>query len=239
MKQGTKFHFEVSGGFVVVWPIVNDAGDPRIDGYRGSNATTIRHFLIGKHPRPRAASQVMRFEARGVVPDGVDVQIIVEEATDPSSPVWAWYDKVRDLIEKGLRGSEFLDTASALVIPGAFHEERGRPWPEIPPPPALPSTSKAEASGAKPRPSLVPVEALHGAIAALGLGAEKYGANNWREIPIEDFRRLYRDAFLRHVIAAWSGEIIDPESGNAHLDHALACLLLLRARGVESLRGGA
>jgi hypothetical protein len=98
-------------------------------------------------------------------------------------------------------------------------------------------TKAAEAEG-KTRPSLVPAEALYGAIAALDLGATKYGAGNWRTIEAEDFARLYRDAFLRHVVAAWGGEAEDADSGHAHLDHALACLLLLRARGVTTLGWG-
>ena len=51
----------------------------------------------------------------------------------------------------------------------------------------------------------------------------KYSAGNWATGGGFDHSRLY-GALQRHLTAYWSGEDIDAESGNCHLDHA-ACML--------------
>jgi hypothetical protein len=76
----------------------------------------------------------------------------------------------------------------------------------------------------KPRPDLVPVRAIMAAARAFAYGANKHGLGNTG-------RGTYRDAgtdqaeiathkasFLRHWLAYWSGELVDPESGLSHLD---------------------
>ena len=53
------------------------------------------------------------------------------------------------------------------------------------------------------------------------LGAEKYGAWNWR---IDKIRAsTYKGAIFRHAKAWAEGEDIDPESGKSHLYHIRAC----------------
>jgi hypothetical protein len=59
----------------------------------------------------------------------------------------------------------------------------------------------------------------------LTFGAKKYAAHNWRKGIV--YSRLF-DALQRHLWAWWSGEEIDPESGESHLDHAACCLMFLR-----------
>lgn len=59
-------------------------------------------------------------------------------------------------------------------------------------------------------------------------GARKYSRDNWKKGGKPD--QEYFDAALRHMLAARSGEIEDPESGAMHLAHAMwnlmACMEL-------------
>lgn len=76
----------------------------------------------------------------------------------------------------------------------------------------------------KPRLDLIPRAALEAAGRALGNGAVKYGANNWRTCKEPE---RYVAATLRHIVAWNEGEATDPESGLSHLDHAAASLAIL------------
>lgn len=76
----------------------------------------------------------------------------------------------------------------------------------------------------KPPLSLVPRALLYACGRALGFGANKYAANNWRRgmawsSPLS--------GLLRHIVAWSEGEDNDEESGLSHLDHAAACLAFL------------
>ena len=57
-------------------------------------------------------------------------------------------------------------------------------------------------------------------------GALKYGRHNYRAIGVR--ASVYYDAFMRHTMAWWEGEDIDPESGLSHITKALASLAVLR-----------
>ena len=72
---------------------------------------------------------------------------------------------------------------------------------------------------------LVPVAAIIYLARAFKEGARKYGAYNWRKTQVET--NTYIGAALRHIYAYAGGENIDPESGNPHIAHALACLAIL------------
>lgn len=87
-----------------------------------------------------------------------------------------------------------------------------------------------EQKAAKTRYDLNPVEALRGMAEALTFGAAKHGAEQWRQIPVAERRRIYYAALMRHVEAdrAAPGSV-DEESGLPHLSHALACLAILSA----------
>jgi len=67
-------------------------------------------------------------------------------------------------------------------------------------------------------------------VAEIGLamleGARKYGRHNYRAVGVRG--SVYYDAFLRHIMAWWEGEDIDPDSGLNHVTKALACLVVLR-----------
>jgi hypothetical protein len=57
------------------------------------------------------------------------------------------------------------------------------------------------------------------------MGANKYGRFNWREHTVSS--SVYYDAALRHLMAWFNGEDIDPESGLPHLAHVMACMSIL------------
>lgn len=73
--------------------------------------------------------------------------------------------------------------------------------------------------GAKPEAfALIPVEPLRELARVYGYGAGKYAPRNWEKG--YDWS-LSESALLRHVMAHWSGETRDPETGLHHLAHAM------------------
>jgi hypothetical protein len=81
----------------------------------------------------------------------------------------------------------------------------------------------------KTRWDLVPWEVMDEVARVLTKGAAKYGDDNWELVP--DWGRRYFAATLRHLMAWQRGESLDQETGEAHLAHAICCLLFLRSRG--------
>ncbi|MGE3333609.1 MAG: dATP/dGTP diphosphohydrolase domain-containing protein [Rhodospirillaceae bacterium] len=57
-------------------------------------------------------------------------------------------------------------------------------------------------------------------------GALKYGRHNYRVAGVRS--SVYYDAAMRHLMAWWEGEDIDPESGLHHVTKALSCLSVIR-----------
>lgn len=74
---------------------------------------------------------------------------------------------------------------------------------------------------------LVPWDAMVEVVKVLDKGAEKYGPGNWAHV--EGTRYRYFAACMRHIIAWWGGEDIDPQWGLSHLAHAICSLLFLLA----------
>lgn len=93
----------------------------------------------------------------------------------------------------------------------------------------------AKADAGKPRLTLVPMQIIFDIAAIREYGNRKYpdgGTDNWKRVEAE----RHFEAFLRHVVKAWSGDHLqtDPESGYLHLYHAacdLAFFLELIAEG--------
>jgi len=79
--------------------------------------------------------------------------------------------------------------------------------------------------------SLLPYDALEPIVRVLMHGAEKYGAENWRDVP--DGERRYWNAAMRHLIAYMSGTGEDDESGMSNLAHAACNVIFL----IELARG--
>lgn len=67
-------------------------------------------------------------------------------------------------------------------------------------------------------------------VAEIGIGmlegACKYGRHNYRAARIRS--SAYFDATMRHLIAWWEGEDIDPDTGMSHVAKALTSLTVLR-----------
>lgn len=57
-------------------------------------------------------------------------------------------------------------------------------------------------------------------------GALKYGRHNYRVIGVR--ASVYYDAALRHLMAWWEGEDLDPDSGLNHVVKAIASLVVIR-----------
>src|SRR5258708_2505586 len=76
----------------------------------------------------------------------------------------------------------------------------------------------------KIRADLLPVSFLIGVAEILTAGAKKYSDRNW-ELGMK-WSRPY-GACLRHLFKWWSGEKLDPDSGQSHLWHAACNLAFL------------
>jgi hypothetical protein len=77
----------------------------------------------------------------------------------------------------------------------------------------------------------VPIHCVSAAvIMEMGLGmmegGRKYGTHNYRSMGV--LASVYYDASMRHLMAWWEGEDIDPESGLSHITKALSGLSVLR-----------
>ena len=77
----------------------------------------------------------------------------------------------------------------------------------------------------KLRYDLIPPEVIEELARVLTFGANKYADNSWQNL--EDFKKRYYAAAMRHRIARQKGEIRDPESGLLHLSHELTNVAFL------------
>ena len=57
-------------------------------------------------------------------------------------------------------------------------------------------------------------------------GAGKYGRHNYRMVGVRS--SVYYDATMRHLMAWWEGQDIDPASGLHHVTKAITSLVVLR-----------
>jgi len=64
-------------------------------------------------------------------------------------------------------------------------------------------------------------------------GAAKYGRHNYRCAGVR--ASVYYDALMRHMIAWWEGEDIDPDSGLSHVTKALCTLAVLRDAQMQGM----
>ncbi|WP_299444668.1 dATP/dGTP diphosphohydrolase domain-containing protein [uncultured Rhodospira sp.] len=88
-------------------------------------------------------------------------------------------------------------------------------------------TNPKDAVGAKKAPlSCVPAPVLMEVGLAMLEGARKYGRHNYRVAAVRS--SVYYDALMRHIMAWWEGQDVDPDSGLPHLTKAMACLVVLR-----------
>lgn len=73
--------------------------------------------------------------------------------------------------------------------------------------------------------SLLPPDEIEEIVKVLHYGARKYEPDNWKKV--DNGRKRYFNAALRHLWAWWKGESKDPESGLSHLAHATCCFMFL------------
>lgn len=88
----------------------------------------------------------------------------------------------------------------------------------------------------KPSFSLVPQVALLAVARIMTFGAAKYGRLNWKQPddhPVPRPSRLL-DAAQRHINAHLRGEAIDADSGEPHLAHAAASIMMALELEAES-----
>ena len=64
-------------------------------------------------------------------------------------------------------------------------------------------------------------------------GALKYGRHNYRAAGVR--ASVYYDALMRHAMAWWEGEDIDPDSGMSHVTKAITSLVVLRDAMVQGM----
>ncbi len=89
---------------------------------------------------------------------------------------------------------------------------------------------------AKPDMTLITYDMVAPAAKILKFGEKKYGRLNYRN-PNPGFEGRLIAATLRHLLQHNSGEELDPESGETHLSHALASLMLIFDRRAHKKEG--
>lgn len=77
----------------------------------------------------------------------------------------------------------------------------------------------------KPEFSLLPPWALEAVAKVMTFGAQKYAVDNWKIVPNGEYR--YKNAAGRHINEYLKGNLIDPETGEHHLAHAICCLMFI------------
>jgi hypothetical protein len=112
-------------------------------------------------------------------------------------------------------------TVETYLVPGLFHPADAPQVIKIDPK-AAPKGIKYDSG--KPPMELLSSEALTQIAKVMGKGAEKYGAQNWRN-GLEWSRVI--GAALRHLTSFNNGEDLDPETGLSHLAHAGCCVMFL------------
>lgn len=74
--------------------------------------------------------------------------------------------------------------------------------------------------------SVLPANVILEVGLALFEGARKYGRHNYRAVGVRS--SVYYDATMRHLMAWWEGQDVDPDSGISHITKAIASLVVLR-----------
>lgn len=64
-------------------------------------------------------------------------------------------------------------------------------------------------------------------------GAAKYGRHNYREAGVR--ASVYYDATMRHLMAWWEGEDIDPDSQMSHITKAITSLVVYRDAMIQNM----
>jgi hypothetical protein len=89
-----------------------------------------------------------------------------------------------------------------------------------------PTNPKDEFGAEKVALHVVPCNILMDLALGMAEGSCKYGSHNYREMGVR--ASIYFDAAMRHLMAWWEGEDIDPDSGLNHVVKAMTSLVVLR-----------
>jgi len=89
------------------------------------------------------------------------------------------------------------------------------------------ATNPKDAVGIRKAPlSTVPSGVMAEVGVAMLEGARKYGRHNYRIAGVR--ASVYYDALMRHMLAWWEGEDVDPDSNLSHVTKAITTLVVLR-----------
>lgn len=89
------------------------------------------------------------------------------------------------------------------------------------------ATNPKDAVGVRKAPmSTVPANVLVEVGVGMLEGTCKYGRHNYRAAGVRS--SVYYDGTLRHLMAWWEGEDLDPDSGMSHVTKAICSLVVLR-----------
>lgn len=138
----------------------------------------------------------------------------------------------------GARGNTNCGCEWCLALLRAEKEEEGmKGCPDAPMTdgaPDLYAATRQKDDGSNPKDLLgvlklplryIPAPALAFLSKVMELGATKYGPFNWRKTKVK--RTVYLEAAIRHILSALDGEDLDPESGQPHEAHAMACMAIV------------
>lgn len=127
-----------------------------------------------------------------------------------------WPKKVTDNSMRGYVTLEGVKTE--------FVSERFKSYKQ---PVATKATNPKDAVGTSKVPmSTVPGPVMMEVGLAMLEGARKYGRHNYRAYGARG--SVYYDAAMRHILAWWEGQDIDPDSGLSHISKCIATLVVMR-----------
>lgn len=72
---------------------------------------------------------------------------------------------------------------------------------------------------------LLPLDVIEDAVKIITFGANKYSENNWQQL--DGGLDRYFAAMMRHLVEYRKGNMVDDESGQSHLSHAITNLIFL------------
>lgn len=73
-------------------------------------------------------------------------------------------------------------------------------------------------------------KSVESVVKVLDLGSKRYGRTNYSKVETE----RYEASVMRHIMSHLSGDLVDPDSGEPHLSHAICGLLFI----VEGIKNG-
>ena len=88
----------------------------------------------------------------------------------------------------------------------------------------------------KVRYDLIDPEAIHGLALAMTNGTTKYPEYSWQKVPVEKYVAAYQrhmHKHLRYMRTGVASQAYADDSNILHIDHAMACLMILRWFAVQ------